>query len=282
MIRVLLNTSADLIRLIRRWLLGFILIAGLITLNIATVLSYQVYDTLSNLAWGVVEALIPNGQQRPKTFAELESELTKTRKERADIDAERSKVEKKTKSLEAELDTSKKRKASLDEELGRLKAEHRGLKQASESAKTAEKKLKRELAERLRVMRSRAAKTMERNFGSDILDMFPGWGTITVVGMVGWDVYDACQQMKDLESLQALYLGQTTDGTAEETRYCGLSQADMIAYFTGQDPVFAKCVDARLRTHTLDPPECEDFPNPMLHSPLVDDSPTRPPSSPIP
>ncbi len=282
MIRILLNTSADLIRMIRRWLFRFILVVGLITLNIATVLSYQVYDTVSNLVWDIAQILLPDGKQRPKNFAELEDELSTTRKERADIDAERSKVEEKTKRLETELETSKRRRASLDEELGHLRSEHRELKEASESAKIAEKKLQRQMAEILRTMRSRTAKTMERNLGSNIMDMIPGWGTITVVGMVGWDVYDACQQMKDVQSLQELYLDTVTDGSVEETKYCGLSQADLIAHFTGQDPNFARCVDARLRTHSLDPPECEDFPNPLLPSPPVDDSPTRPPSSPTP
>lgn len=280
MIRIVLNTTADLIRLIRRWLFRFILVVGLIALNIATVLSYQVYDTVSNLVWDIVEILLPDGRPRPKSFAELNDELSIAHKERADIDAERSKVEKKAKRLETELETSKKERVSLDKELGRLRAEHGELKQASETAKTAEKKLQRQVAEKLRTMRSRTAKTMERNLGSNLLDMIPGWGTITVVGMVGWDMYDACQQMKDVQSLQELYLDPVTDGSVEETKYCGLSQADLIAHFTGKDPIFAKCVDARLRTHTLDPPECKDFPNPVLHSPPVDDRPTLPPSTP--
>lgn len=107
-------------------------------------------------------------------------------------------------------------------------------------------------------MKSRTVSTIRRNTAGNLSELIPVLGTVTSVGLIAWDLYDTCQQLQSIQQLEKALTGQDSEaGIAAEN--CGMSRQQLIAEIMGTDLQMAACVEARLRTRLIDPPECKGY-----------------------
>ena len=112
---------ARLTRLIRGWVLKILLVAFLISLNVATVISGAVYDTVGRLVWGLVATVSDElADRRPLSRAELEAQ---NKAARSQADAARIETER----TRAELETSKAENGRVKTDLEIAEARNREL-----------------------------------------------------------------------------------------------------------------------------------------------------------
>jgi hypothetical protein len=86
------------------------------------------------------------------------------------------------------------------------------------------------------------------------------------LAMIAWEVYDACQQIKDLDELRQINLGKdliSEKGDDQDT--CGMSRSELVTAFTGKDAAFEECVKSRIQSGEADPPECQNYPIELPH-----------------
>jgi len=135
MIHYLLMTCSRLIRAIRRHLISFVLIAGLLALNVATVTLSTVYNTVRNAVWSLLENVPEIAQKKPKSVAELEAEAAKAKEAETKAKAEVDDAKKR-------LDTAEREKAELREAEGEAKSKAASAESKLKAAEAENTKLK--------------------------------------------------------------------------------------------------------------------------------------------
>ncbi len=244
----LLMHLANAIRLVRKWLLRFVLVGGLVALNLTTLMVGEVYDFMSQKLWGVMAQVSDvAAQKRPKSRAELESEARKAR-----VEADGAKAETATTRARLETVEARNRKLELD-----LQGKERRLADLeADAARSIQNK--RRVTETVTTLRGRVVASIRRNSSSELAEMFPVVGYLFAVGSLAYDVNDACQQLEDLESLERSLTG--SDAVAREKEaICLQSFEQLVSMFTGKDPGYAACIRDRLNTRELRPPSCAGY-----------------------
>lgn len=107
-------------------------------------------------------------------------------------------------------------------------------------------------------MKSRTVSSIRRNAAGDLSELIPFLGTVTGVGLIAWDLYDACQQLKLFQELEKAITGQSED-TSIIVEQCGMSREQLMADIMGTDLQLDACIEARLRTRLIDPPGCDGY-----------------------
>lgn len=250
---------ASLTRWVRKWLLMVGLVVVLFSLNIAMVASTAVYSAVERLVWGTVASVSDELADRiPKSREKLEAENAKAR---ADADAARVETVKTRAELEtaktegsrtkAELEVAETRNKKLAQELDIRERHLAGLTADLEASRTQRK----QAVETLGNLKSRIVRAIHRNTSTELLQGFPFVGTALVLGAMAYDVNDACQQLRELETIDASLRGR--DASAPTTQeICLLSFDEVVAAFTGKDRGYSKCVADRVASGDLQPPSC--------------------------
>lgn len=254
MLHRILMCFAALIRFVRRWLIRLSLVIFLVALNIATLVSSTVYDIMSRMVWGAVEVMSDNlAERRPNTKAELDAAKRQVGQAQSKLDEARVR----NTSLIADLETKERRVAALSAE---VEATRRGKQQALDAASG---------------LRTRVVNSIRRDASTEAIGAVPFIGTAVFLGSVAYELNDACQQLRELDSVDAALRGR--DAAPLTETMCLMSYEDMVAALTGQDRAYAKCVSDRIAMNDLNPPSCVVY-DPAL--PAIKDS-TVQPSEPV-
>jgi hypothetical protein len=120
-------------------------------------------------------------------------------------------------------------------------------------------------------LRTRVVNSIRRDASTEAIGAVPFIGTAVFLGSVAYELNDACQQLRELETLDAALRGKDAEPLTETM--CLMSYEDMVAALTGQDRAYAKCVSDRIATNDLNPPSCSGY-EPAL--PTIADSISQP------
>ena len=127
-------------------------------------------------------------------------------------------------------------------------------------------RLSKKRDELLKRMSRRVVTSMSRGIAASQPQAATGVLAPMALAMIAWEVYDACQQLRDLDELKQINSNPDLNPeVTDERATCGMSKSELVQAFTGKDAAFEKCVDARLKRGIVDPPECQDFPIKLPH-----------------
>jgi len=125
---------------------------------------------------------------------------------------------------------------------------------------------KRKMKDLLERMTRRVGVSMARGVAAAQPQAVTGVLAPMALAMIAWEVYDACQQIKDLNEMKQINSGtDVTYEKVEDEGSCGMSRAELFQAFTGKDAAFEECVKSRLQTGESDPPECRNYPIKLPH-----------------
>lgn len=296
MLHHVLMGLAALTRFARKWLIRLSLVIFLVALNVATLVSSTVYDVMNKMVWGVVEVVSDRlADRRPKTRAEMEAEMSRSRVQAdvANAEAARSRTSldeanARGRSIATELETAKVDAGAARSETARVRAEsaaarrevsltqgqlnetrarnqsltldleakdRRAVEMAAEIDAT--RKGRQQAIDAAGGLRTRLVKSIRRDASTEAIGAVPFIGTAVFLGSVAYDLNDACQQLRELEALDAALRGK--DAAPLTETMCLMSYEDMVAALTGQDRAYAKCVSDRIATNDLNPPSCAGY-----------------------
>ena len=220
-------------------------------------------------------------------LASAESELQSTRARAATAEAESHRLRTDQTRTQTQLATAQADTRAARSQIAAVEADNTRLRT---SANAVDARLEAMSAQRVRAqsdartitgrMQTRSVRMVTRNTSAAMVEAIPFIGGVAVVATLAWDVYDTCAQIGDLQALQAtLNLGDSPPSEVED-QWCGLSFEELFSRLAGTaSPSERACASARVRTQTLDPPECSDFP---LELPGYSDPLDGSPLSPVP
>ena len=220
-------------------------------------------------------------------LASAESELQSTRARAATAEAESHRLRTDQTRTQTQLATAQADTRAARSQIAAVEADNTRLRT---SANAVDARLDAMSAQRVRAqsdartitgrMQTRSVRMVTRNTSAAMVEAIPFIGGVAVVATLAWDVYDTCAQIGDLQALQAtLNLGDSPPSEVED-QWCGLSFEELFSRLAGTaSPSERACASARVRTQTLDPPECSDFP---LELPGYSDPLDGSPLSPVP
>lgn len=200
-------------------------------------------------------------------LASTETELETTRARAATAEAENRRLTVDQRRAQTQLATAQADTRAARSQIAAVEAENTRLR-ASASASDA--RLEAMRAQRVRAqgdarvitgrMQTRSVRMVTRNTSAAVVEAIPFIGGVAVVATLAWDVYDTCAQIADLQALQATLNLEDTPPSEVERQWCGLSFEELFSRLAGTaSPAELACASARVRTQSLDPPECSDF-----------------------
>uniref|UniRef100_A4X0I3 Transposase IS66 n=1 Tax=Cereibacter sphaeroides (strain ATCC 17025 / ATH 2.4.3) TaxID=349102 RepID=A4X0I3_CERS5 len=244
---------ASLIHRLRRRL-SFLVLLALLALNVATVSIPAVGAFVGHAVWNVL-SLVPElnarkpeapaalREARDRALRDLAQERTVLKTTQTELAAARNRLH----HVEAEL-------ASRTDEvvrLGQSAEKHRRqfllLEERVEQVAANSEESRRIIT----TMQKRILTMTARNSGETLTDFLPFASALVGIASLAWDAKDGCAQLSDLHDLDRL-LG----GGQREATLCGMDKRALKAAMLG-DVREAACVEARLRTQGMQPPECE-------------------------
>ncbi|PMN92639.1 hypothetical protein BCT23_14260 [Enterovibrio norvegicus] len=89
------------------------------------------------------------------------------------------------------------------------------------ATKKANKALKMQTRTVTKRIAKRTATAAARNVGASLMEAVPYIGAAAVVGSLSYDIYDACETLSDIETLQTDLGIESEDVTAETEKVCG-------------------------------------------------------------
>lgn len=192
----------------------------------------------------------------------LQTESTRLRAERAQLDS-------RFRAVQAELGDLRQRELVATRAENSLRAQNAELSRRASAAEASFERaaahnvrIQREARETMVRMQRRSVHRVARNTGTVFTDALPILGMATIVGGLAWDVWDSCDQLDDLRTLEALFGLEVGEEAEIEQRWCGQSSDEVFAIiFRGRSGPEQACIQARLRTNTLNPLECAAFPH---------------------
>ena len=303
LIRWFWRALAGLIRALFRTATGLLLLAAL-ALNLAMVVLPAVFNAVSGLVWSAVSVVSSATAVRRETMAMTTAALrpeaddlarTRTRLAAAETDlqtarartvtvesenrrlvAERDRMGRRLAASEDDLGTSRRRLATVEGENVRLQTSVRTSEARVDTMMARQARASAEAGSITRRMQARSIRMISRNTASTFVEALPIIGGVTVVGTLAWDVHDTCQQLTDLQELRTALSLDDTGRSDLEGRWCGLSPDEILGRLVGRATAEERaCVLARVRTQTLDPPDCVAFPVtlPEYSDPLTEPAP---------
>ncbi|WP_157057397.1 hypothetical protein [Loktanella sp. 3ANDIMAR09] len=120
-------------------------------------------------------------------------------------------------------------------------------------------------------MAQRTQRSIAKNFGSMAAETLPFIGAAAVVGFTAAEVYDACQSLRDVRELNALF-----DGTViEEIPACGYSLKELQHVMLGNTGLADCSVGAEMRDPICDEPPSLNNPVPTEQTKPAIEPPAR-------
>ncbi len=192
-------------------------IVGLLTLNVLTLLN----DAIHTMGYNALKAVLASALPKAMSTRVLRTSPTNMRKN--EVKAATSLLAKENASLIASNTTLKKSYAGLEQSHLALKAKHADLENLSRKRAMAT----RTFTERLT---KRTARNISINAASVGAEAIPFAGAAIVVGVTAMDIKDACDTMKDLNTLNVSDFGQ--EGV-DHNKVCGMEYPKMEEIKTG-------------------------------------------------
>lgn len=201
------------------------ILAGLLTLNVATLVSGMVFNWLS----GLVE-FVDVSSVREKHKAEVSQKDRTIAQQRADLDKKDAKIAERDHTIArqtADLDAKDRRLAQQSDELGNLRSRNVDL--TSQNARLradleinyrGDRVLYREaVSDTMDRVGPRMVHMTQRNIASIPGEALPFIGISVVVAATTWELSDACDTMEDLHELD---VALNPDRAIESGEVCGM------------------------------------------------------------
>ncbi len=183
----------------------------------------------------------------------LETELDRTRLETARMEADLDNAKAEVSQVQRQLNTTERRNRNLSNQLdaSNRRAERMALEiDLSRQARS-------EVIDTASSLRSRIVRSIRRQASTEAIEAVPFIGTAVFLGSIAYDVNEACQQLRELETLEAMLREREPEQIDEAM--CLLSYEDLVATVTGRDRGYARCVSDRLATNELNPSSCVGY-----------------------
>lgn len=286
--RPLLLFLAGIIRALRRWIVGFIIV-GLLCLNILAVSVVGVFEAVRGVVLGLADALSIQVEMvgwreslddRTRLITELDEAVVALRDARADLarvddeladarlvadvrsrritqlEAERARILEQVEDTTARLRTAQGGLARLGADNDELRAL---LIRSFDEARVAREGAQGIIAR----IQARTMRVAGRNVLAEPATAIPIVGTLGVGALLAYELNASCETVRDLEALSdELGLAQPEGSPAlAADMSCAQIAVEFIAYSIGDR--HAACYAARVATQTIGPPECQDLPPPQ-------------------
>lgn len=171
---------------------------GLLSFNIATLIN----DKLHTAAFNVLGSVL--GYTLGSAFTDQILSDSPTVIRRQDVEVKTNKLAKEKMELVKDKETLTKNNTALQEKHTKLKTE------SAKRSDAVQKASKR--------MASRTIAGATRNIASLPGEAIPVLGTALIIGVTTWDIYDFCENLKDLNELNAVFEHQLED----QDKVCGM------------------------------------------------------------
>lgn len=247
----------------------------MLALNVAVLVSERVYDAMSRMVWDAVEIVSDRvAESRPKTRAELDAEVQKATDEKnlskARADTATARAAEVNVELEKEKAENGRNRGQLDEirARNRLLVDGIDLRDRKITKLTTDidvlnaevemsRKTKQAAMGAAAELRKRLVRSIRRDASTEIAEAVPFIGSAVFLGSIAYDLNDTCQQLRELESLDAAL--RSSEPLPIDEAMCLMSYEDMVAALTGRDRAYARCVSDRFTMNDLNPPSCEGY-----------------------
>ncbi len=170
-------------------------ILGLLTLNVLTLLN----DAIHTMGYNALKAVLTSALPKAMSTRVLRASPTSVRK--SEVKAATSLLAKENAKLIAANSTLKKSYAGLEQSHIALKTKHTNLENLSRKRAMATRSFTEKLAKR-------TARNISINAASVGAEAIPFAGAAIVIGVTAMDIRDACETMKDLNTLNVSDFGQ--------------------------------------------------------------------------
>ncbi|MDO9478482.1 MAG: hypothetical protein Q7L07_17375 [Pseudohongiella sp.] len=281
MLKAVILGIRDFLKYLYRLLVSLLFVA-LLLINVAMLSIPAVYNLMSGVFWGAVELVSDSYANRSGTRALSRQELDQIELERRTsreslqamsedqgrLRAENRGLVTQVESARVELRNSRAIEAeavSRAEELGRqnltLSSRVNQLDTELQNGRAGQLQIRGEISSISKRMQQRSVRMVVRNTGLIVTDSIPLIGTMAIVGGLAWDVKDTCDQIGDLRELeQAINVFNDSQSDVIDPPWCGMEASDIFKMiYSGESSPEAICVEARLRTRSMDPPECRSI-----------------------
>lgn len=184
---------------------------GLVSLNIATLVS----DSLHTVAFNVLgSALVPLG---PGLTAEILRSAPVV-KRKYDVEVATQEQRDKYMRLEKRYERLKRSHTKLNTNHKKLEASHTEISKKHNMLKIKSARKAEAVQKASRRMANRTVVGARRNIASLPGESIPLIGTALIVGVTAWDIYDSCENLKDLNELNDVFKHHRED----QTQVCGI------------------------------------------------------------
>lgn len=193
-----------LFRSVREFVMA-LAIAGLLITNIASVTSSRVHDAIYSVLSGIAQLGGPALAQR------LLAASPTVRQMRA--------VQAQTRELQARQQLQELSLKRLDADHRQLQARHADLGRQHQQAIEARRAQTARVQQLASSVRTRLARNVARNTEALPAKVLPAIGVSVSVGLMAWDIYDACQTMREMNSV----LSEEGEPPEDSRAVCGVS-----------------------------------------------------------
>lgn len=272
---------AGLTRQAMKWGVRSAMVLFLMTLNFAVLVSDGAYNAMNKMVWDTIELVSDRfTERRPKTRAEMDAEIKRAADEATLSKAEADAAVAETQRVRSELKQAETETTRARSELANAHARNRALvddidvrdrkitKLMNEvdilaGEMESSRKMRQEAIDAAEDLRKRLVRSIRRDASTEFAEAVPVIGTAVFLGSIAYDLNDTCQQLRELEKLDAA-LRKRKPLPIDETM-CLMSYEDIVAAITGKDRKYARCVSDRIAMRELSPPSCEGY-DPALPS----------------
>lgn len=201
-------------------------ILGLVSFNVLTLLSDTFHSIAFNTLSGVLSTVVPEMVlskvlSRSAAVRRQADIMVATKAIQAEkslliaanngLEAKRAAIQNEKNILTAANKSLEAKHAALELSRQEIEAKHNELKRVSLSNAASAKNISKRIT-------ARSAANASRNVSSVGGESIPLIGTAIIIGVTAWDLYDACQMIKDANELNAVF-GHAKE---DETKICGL------------------------------------------------------------
>jgi hypothetical protein len=171
-------------------------------------------------------------------------------------------------SIQSELQDSRATQQRVSSQLDNLRAENQLLNNRAESlnseldtSRNVQREIRGEVAAISTRMQQRSIRMVARNTSLIATESLPLIGVAAIFGGLALDINDTCEQMRDLSELDRLINDLSESAVVfASPSWCGLSASDIFnRLYPGGSTPEKLCIEARLRTRTINPPECRSI-----------------------
>lgn len=287
----LMNGIAQIMRRGWRWVVSLLAVL-LLVLNVMTVVSVAAYeavrsvvDTVLSVASYAIETPSWGRSVRDNQSLSAERDRIRTTLHATQIELDQ---------FEHELGAERRLRAADRARLADLQREtadarqmlaqiNERLERTGRAAREADRMASRMRAEAQTIvarLEGRAARVMGVNILAEPASAIPFLGTLTVGGILTYELYATCETLEDLADLEELIAGASDAAAPERPSGCVETMTEVLAAVVDRRSERTACIEARVRTNRLDPEECVNFPLEDWDVPSIEAGDREPPPLP--